>query len=150
MAELSIDLSWQRSTPELAVGQYQTGHDIYFNDNCSIRADAAPDWGGDPESANPEQSLAAALSSCHMMTFLSLAARAQWPVASYLDHAVAALGKTQAGRMAVTEITLRPRVRFDSGFTVTQAELEKMHIKAHKLCFIANSVSSVIKVEPLS
>ena len=149
MADLSIDLNWHRNTPNLAVGEYETGHEISFHDDCSIRADAAPDWGGNADATNPEQSLAAALSSCHMMTFLSLAARASWPVATYFDHASAKLGKLPNGRMAVTDITLTPRVTFDTGFSVTQPELEKMHVKAHKLCFVANSVSARMTVEPV-
>jgi len=150
MTELSIDLNWQRTTPELVLGEYETGHEISFHDDCAIQADAAPDWGGDANATNPEQSLAAALSSCHMMTFLSLAARSKWPVATYYDHAVAELGKNQSGRMAVTKIALSPRVTFDTGFTVAQPELEKMHLKAHKLCFIANSISAAIKVTPVT
>ncbi len=149
MAELSIDLNWYRTTTTMVLGEYETAHDISFNEDCSIRADAAPDWGGDPEAINPEQSLAAALSSCHMMTFLNLAARTKWPVATYHDHALAALGKLPNGRMAVTDITLTPRVTFDSGFTATEAEMEKMHLKAHKLCFVANSISAKISINPI-
>ena len=148
MTELSIDLNWARTTAALKTGEYETSHDISFNGAYAVSADAAPDWGGDPASVNPEQTIAASLSSCHMMTFLSVAARADWPVATYYDHAVAQLGKADNGRMAVTEIKLAPRVTFDTGFRVTPDDLIKMHQKAHKLCFVANSVSAAIKIEP--
>lgn len=150
MTELSIDLCWARTTPALAVNGYNTGHEIVLGGDERLNADAAPDWGGHPKSTNPEQTLAASISSCHMMTFLSLAARADWPVATYFDHAVAELGRNQAGRMAVTEIRLSPRVSFDSGFDVSPAEVERMHHKAHKLCFIANSVLADIKISPVT
>jgi organic hydroperoxide reductase OsmC/OhrA len=148
MTELSIDLWWTRETPELAVESYNTSHEISLGGDDKIHADAAPGWGGNPTATNPEQTLAASISSCHMMTFLSLAARAKWPVAAYFDHAVAELGRNPAGRMAVTEIRLAPRVTFDTGFDVTASDIEKMHYKAHKLCFVANSVLAVIKIEP--
>lgn len=73
----------------LLTGQYANAHSVQFNSDCDIRVDAAPDWVGDPAHTNPEQALASALSSCHMMTFLALAAEAGWPVASYSDHAIA-------------------------------------------------------------
>ena len=81
--------------------------------------DSAPDWGGDPGNTNPEQALASALSSCHMMTFLALAAKAGWPVATYHDYAEAHLGKNPKGQMSVTRIDLHPVVRFDTGFSVS-------------------------------
>jgi len=93
MSDLSIDLHWQRAEAYLKTGAYSAEHTIQYNNRFDILADAAPDWGGDAENTNPEQALAAAVSSCHMMTFLALAAKADWPVASYHDHAVAHLGK---------------------------------------------------------
>ena len=93
MSDLSIELDWQRVEPDLKPGKYSAEHTVRYNDCHELRVDAAPDWGGQPENTNPEQALAAALSSCHMMTFLALAAKAGWPVASYTDHAVAHLAQ---------------------------------------------------------
>ena len=93
MSDLSIELHWQRTTPVFATGSYSNSHIVQMNRLHEIDVDSAPDWGGDPAHTNPEQALASALSSCHMMTFLALAAKAGWPVASYHDYAEAHLGK---------------------------------------------------------
>ena len=93
MSELSIQLKWQLGEGELVQGKYSNSHEITYNDQFQLTADAAPDWGGDVANTNPEQALAASISSCHMMTFLALAAKAKWPVSSYDDKAEAFLGK---------------------------------------------------------
>lgn len=149
MSELSIELSWQRSEPELRSGKFSNQHVVRYNDNHQLDVDAAPDWGGDANSTNPEQSLAAAVSSCHAMTFLALAAKASWPVASFEDYAVAHLGKNPKGQMSVTRIELHPVVRFDDGFTVEQAKLEEMHHRAHRYCFIANTLADSVEINIL-
>ena len=69
MSELSVELSWQRSEPDLRPGKFSNNHTVRYNDSNELQVDAAPDWGGDANSTNPEQALAAAVSSCHMMTF---------------------------------------------------------------------------------
>lgn len=150
MSDLSIDLHWQRVEPELATGRYSNAHTVQYNDSFEVEVDAAPDWGGDRNCTNPEQALAAALSSCHMMTFLALAAKAKWPVASYYDRAVAHLGRNAKGQMSVTRIDLHPFVRFDTGFSVDEAELEQMQQRAHRYCFIANSLASSVEINILS
>jgi organic hydroperoxide reductase OsmC/OhrA len=149
MSDLSIQLHWQRTEPELKTGKYSNAHAVQYNGSHELLVDAAPDWGGDPGHTNPEQALASALSSCHMMTFLALAAKANWPVASYHDHAVAHLGKTASGRMAVTRIDLHPVVRFDTGFSVGEKELEAMQERAHRYCFIANTLAESVEVNIL-
>lgn len=149
MSELSIDLHWHRSEPDLRPNKFSNAHMVRFNDRYEMQADAAPDWGGDAGNINPEQALAAALSSCHMMTFLALAAKAGWPVASFHDHAVAYLGKNQKGQMSVTRIDLHPVVRFDTGFTVESAKLEEMQDRAHRYCFIANTLAENVEINIL-
>ncbi len=147
MSDLSIDLNWQRTSPDLRPGEFSNAHTVRYNDRFELEADAAPDWGGDAGNTNPEQALAAALSSCHMMTFLALAAKAGWPVASYHDHAVAHLGKNPKGQMSVTRIDLHPVVRFDTGFTVEPEKLEQMQQRAHRYCFIANSLADSVETK---
>jgi organic hydroperoxide reductase OsmC/OhrA len=149
MSNLSIQLHWQRVEPALLTGKYSNAHTVRFNDACAVQVDAAPDWGGDPAHTNPEQALASALSSCHMMTFLALAAKAGWPVASYSDHAVAHLGKNPKGQMSVTRIDLHPVVRFDTAFSPSDAELEKMQHRAHRYCFIANTLADSVEINIL-
>lgn len=149
MSDLSIKLDWHRTEPELTFGKYANAHKVVYNDASELTVDAAPDWGGDPINTNPEQALAASLSSCHMMTFLSLVAKAKWPVAAYSDHAVAHLGKNTKGQMSVTRIDLHPVVRFDEGFAVAASELEKMQHRAHRYCFVANTLADNVEVNIL-
>ncbi|MGA8262357.1 MAG: OsmC family protein [Arenicellales bacterium] len=150
MSELSIELRWQRAEPELQTGKYSSAHTVQYNDGHDLIVDAAPDWGGDPGNTNPEQALAAALSSCHMITFLALAARAKWPVASYHDHATAHLGRNSKGRTSVTRIDLHPVVRFDTGFAVDAGELQQMQHRAHRYCFIANALADDVEINIVS
>lgn len=150
MPDPAIELSWRRSEPELGPEGYANRHLLRFTDAHALPADAAPGWGGDPASINPEQSLAASPASCHMMTFLALSAKAGWPVASYSDRAVAHLGKTSRGCMAVTRIGLRPVVRFDTGFGVDVREMAKMQDRAHRHCFIANTLSDDVEIDVLA
>ena len=147
MSELSIQLKWQLGEGELVQGKYSNKHKIAYNDQFQLTADAAPDWGGDVANTNPEQALAASISSCHMMTFLALAAKAKWPVSSYEDKAEAFLGKNSKGQMAVTKIRLNPSVQFSNGFTVSDQEMNEMHDRSHRYCFIANSLSEEVEFE---
>lgn len=149
MSDLSIQLHWHRAEPVLQPGAYSAEHMVQYNSSFDVMADAAPDWGGKPENTNPEQALSSALSSCHMMTFLALAAKAGWPVASYHDHAVAYLGKNPRGQMSVTRIDLHPVIRFDTGFQVSDAEMATMHDRAHRYCFIANTLADSVEINIL-
>ncbi|MCZ7596951.1 MAG: OsmC family protein [Gammaproteobacteria bacterium] len=146
MSELSISLHWQRSAPGVPSGKYSGAHTVRYNDRYEVQVDAAPDWGGDPSCTNPEQALAAAVSSCHMLTFLALTAKAEWPVVKFQDRAVAHLGKNAMGRMCVTRIDLHPVVDFDAGFSVDSAEMNKMQQRAHRFCFIANSLADSVEI----
>jgi hypothetical protein len=83
MSNLAIELHWQRAEPGFQPGKYSAEHLVRYNNTYEVQVDAAPGWGGKPENTNPEQALASALSRCHMMTFLALAAKAGWPVANY-------------------------------------------------------------------
>ena len=149
MSDLSIELHWHRAGPAFQPGKYSAEHTVRYNNSHEVQVDAAPDWGGQPENTNPEQALASALSSCHMMTFLALAAKASWPVASYHDYAVAHLGKNAKGQMSVTRIDLHPVVRFDTGFTVEDKTLEEMQDRAHRYCFIANTLADSVEINIL-
>ena len=146
MTKISINLKWSLNGRELSPGKYSNKHQIEFNNEIIINGDAAPDWNGNKQNSNPEQALAAALSSCHMMTFLALAAKMNWPVSEYTDNAIATLGKNSKGQMTVTQLELNPKVAFDNKFTVDPNEMKKMQDRAHRYCFIANSLSNDVKV----
>ena len=149
MSDLAIALHWHRASPVLQIGNYSNEHTVQYNNRYDLLVDSAPDWGGNPDNTNPEQALASALSSCHMMTFLALAAKAGWPVASYHDYAEAHLGKNPKGQMSVTRIDLHPVVRFDTGFSVSTEELAQMQDRAHRYCFIANTLADSVEINIL-
>ena len=146
MPKISIDLSWKLGDGKMTPGNYSNQHQIIFTPNIKITGDSAPDWRGNELNSNPEQTLAASLSSCHMMTFLALAAKMNWPVLSYTDNAIATLGKNSKGLMSVTKLELNPLVTFSDKFRVNPSEMKKMQDRAHRYCFIANSLSEEVKV----
>ena len=146
MSKISIDLSWKLGEGKMTPGNYSNQHQITFTPNIKITGDSAPDWRGNELNSNPEQTLAASLSSCHMMTFLALAAKMNWPVLSYTDNAIATLGKNSKGLMSVTKLELNPLVTFSDKFRVNPDEMKKMQDRAHRYCFIANSLSEEVKV----
>ena len=146
MTKISIDLSWKLGEGKMTPGNYSNQHQITFTPNIKITGDSAPDWRGNELNSNPEQTLVASLSSCHMMTFLALAAKMNWPVLSYTDNAIATLGKNSKGLMSVTKLELNPLVTFSDKFKVNPDEMKKMQDRAHRYCFIANSLSEEVKV----
>tara|TARA_B100000902_G_C26991017_1_gene755036 strand:+ start:32 stop:481 length:450 start_codon:yes stop_codon:yes gene_type:complete len=146
MAKISIDLLWKLGDGKMTPGNYSNQHQITFTPNIKITGDSAPDWKGNELNSNPEQTLAASLSSCHMMTFLALAAKMNWPVISYSDNAIATLGKNSLGKMSVTKLELNPIVKFADKFNVNSDEMKKIQDRAHRYCFIANSLSEEVKV----
>ena len=146
MSEISIGLSWQLGNGEMTPDNYSNVHEIIFTPKVKITADSAPDWRGNEINSNPEQTLAASLSSCHMMTFLALAAKMKWPVISYRDKAIATLGKNSKGQMSVVKLELNPKVEFSNKFIVDANEMKEVQDRAHRYCFIANSLSKEVKV----
>ena len=146
MSKISIDLKWNLEEGEMTPNNYSNKHQITFTPKIKITGDSAPDWRGDKLNCNPEQTLAASLSSCHMMTFLALAAKMNWPVLSYKDRAIATLGKNSKGLMSVIKIQLTPKVEFSKNFTIEPNEMKKIQDRAHRYCFIANSLSDEVKV----
>ena len=147
MSKISIDLIWKLEGGDMSPGKYSNEHEIIFTPNTKIVADSAPDWRGNELNTNPEQTLAASLSSCHMMTFLALAAKMKWPVKTYKDTAIATLGKNIKGLMSVTKIELNPKVDFSNGFSVDVSKMREVQDRAHRYCFISNSLSNEVKVK---
>ena len=95
---------------------------------------------------NPEEGLVAALSSCHMLVFLAIAAKRKLALDTYSDDAVGVLEKNADGKLAITRVTLRPRIVWSAGVAVSAEDLAKMHHDAHEGCFIANSVKTEVSV----
>jgi organic hydroperoxide reductase OsmC/OhrA len=101
----------------------------------------------DPSAVDPEEALVAALSSCHMLFFLWLAARRGFAVVSYEDAAVGIMRKEADGREWLAQVTLRPDVVFDGPRRPSRADVAALHHESHNRCYIANSVKSEVLVE---
>ena len=142
-----IEIIWDLGDQELSPGKYLTDHKVILNENLTINGGSSPDYGGSVSNINPEQKLAAAVSSCFMMTFLALAAKMKWPVKNYKDKAISYLGKNNEGRMYVNKIELNPQIIFDNDFTISDDEMHKMKERSHKYCFIANSLSKDVEIK---
>ena len=143
----SIEIIWDLGDQELSPGKYLTDHKVILNENLTIDGGSSPDYGGSVSNINPEQKLAAAVSSCFMMTFLALAAKMKWPVKNYKDKAISYLGKNNEGRIYVNKIELNPQIIFDNDFTISDDEMHKMKERSHKYCFIANSLSKDVEIK---
>ena len=143
----SIEIIWDLGDQELSPGKYLTDHKVILNENLTVDGGSSPDYGGSVSNINPEQKLAAAVSSCFMMTFLALAAKMKWPVKNYKDKAISYLGKNNEGRMYVNKIELNPQIIFDNDFTISDDEMHKMKERSHKYCFIANSLSKDVEIK---
>src|SRR5579864_6106041 len=139
---------WRRTSDTFAYDAYNRGHEWRFRET-TVPASAAPDFRGDAARLNPEEAFVAALSSCHMLTFLAVAAKRKFIPDSYLDDAVGYLEKNSQGRLAVTRVVLRPRIVWAQGISVSEEDLNKLHHQAHEGCFIANSVTTDVRVEPV-
>jgi len=112
-----------------------------------MTASAAPAYLGDPKNVDPEEAFVASLSSCHMLTFLAIACKQKFVLDEYVDDAIGQMEKNAEGKMAITKVTLRPKLKWSGDKQPTAEELDKIHHAAHDNCFIANSVKTEVTVE---
>lgn len=142
---------WSRQGAPFTDGRYSRGHVWTFDGGVTVPASASPHVVPLPMSVeaavDPEEAFVAALSSCHMLWFLSLAAKHGWIVETYEDDARGTLAKNAEGRLAITEVQLRPRVVFGA-VTPPASEQLALHEAAHHACFLASSVKSEVRVTP--
>src|SRR5205823_7504971 len=113
-----------------------------------LTASAAPAYLGDPKQVDPEEAFVASLSSCHMLTFLAIACKKKFVLDEYLDEAIGHMEKNAEGKLAITRVVLRQRLKFSGDKQPTASEIEEINHAAHDQCFIANSVNTEIAVEP--
>jgi organic hydroperoxide reductase OsmC/OhrA len=148
MTEHRARITWTRNTPDFTYDSYDRGHEWRFPGGVTVPASSSPEFRGRPERVNPEEAFVAALSSCHLLSFLAIAARRRLTVDGYSDDAVGHMSKNPQGRLAVTSVILRPHVTWASGTAVSREDLDKLHHLSHQECFIANSVKTDVSVEP--
>ena len=145
MSEHRIHLDWNRGEAPFTYESYPRNHQVRFKDGVAVTISSAAAYRGDPAHADPEDLLVAALSSCHMLSFLAVCAKKRLTVESYRDDAVGFL-ENDGGKWWVTRVILRPHVVFAAapdGETIAH-----IHHLAHEACFIANSVKTDVRVEP--
>jgi organic hydroperoxide reductase OsmC/OhrA len=141
------EISWSRDGRDFTYRDYSRDHEWRFESGVVVPGSANPAYLGSPERVDPEEAFVAALSSCHMLTFLAIAAKKRLVVDEYVDRAVGYMEKNEAGRMAITRVVLEPEIGWGSEPPDTRT-LEQMHHLAHEECFIANSVITEVIVAP--
>jgi len=152
MSEYFAKVVWHRGDDEKFLdNEYSRGHKWKFDGGANIPASSSPHIVPLPYSVeanvDPEEAFVASLSSCHMLFFLSIAAKRKFVIDRYMDNAVGIMEKDADGKMSMTKIALRPVIEFAGEKRPTIEQLEKMHHRSHELCFLANSVKTEIVIE---
>ena len=149
MSEYKAALRWQHTSGDFAAKTFSRDHTVTFPGGITIDASSAPAFQGNPAFVNPEEAFVASLASCHMLTFLAIAAFKGFAVEAYSDDAVGVLARNDDRTIAMTRVTLHPRVIFGGAKLPSEEDLRKLHESAHRKCFIANSVKTEVVVEPV-
>jgi organic hydroperoxide reductase OsmC/OhrA len=153
MAEYIAQVIWTRSesSGDFLAQRYSRAHLLRFDGGAEWSGSSSPHVVPQPFSdtaaVDPEEAFVAALSSCHMLWFLSIAAQRRFCVERYVDDAVGLMGKGANGKPCMTVVTLRPAVLF-TGSAPTHEQLMQLHHDAHDECFIANSVKTEVRCQP--
>lgn len=148
MSSHIVNLSWNRSTKDFNYKTFNRTHNVVFPGGETIKVTSAPEFLGDPSLTNPEELFVTAITSCFMLTFLSITANKGFIINSYVDQAEGILSKNSEGKMAITEVTLHPEIVFQEDKKPDETTLRQLLEKAHANCFIANSVKTNIRIKP--
>ena len=152
MTAYTATIRWARTAEgEFLKGQYSRAHSWEFDGGLTVPASPSPHivpapW-NDPNGVDPEEAFVASLSSCHMLFFVDFARRAEFVVDSYTDEAEGVLEKRADGKMWMSRVTLHPQVTW-GGDPPGEAAVADLHHRAHEACFIANSVTTEVTVQP--
>jgi organic hydroperoxide reductase OsmC/OhrA len=151
--EYTATVAWKRPDGEAFTDlKFSRGHQWSFDGGVTVPGSSSPLSVKVPysraDAVDPEEALVAALSSCHMLTFLFFAAKGGYVVDSYVDDAVGVMTKNERGKLFVSKTTLRPRIAFAGAKQPSAAELDQLHHHAHEECYIANSVLTEVVIEP--
>ena len=153
MAHYTAEILWLRGEQPFVDNRYSRRHTLRFDGGVEVPGSSSPHVVplpmSDASAVDPEEAFVASLSSCHMLWFLAIAAKRRFCVDRYFDAAVGTMGRNAEGREAMLTVTLRPEVLFSGEHLPTREELADMHHKAHDECFIANSVKTEVRCEPV-
>lgn len=150
VSEHKAKIIWNKSGPDFVKGRYSREHTWEFDGGLSVPASPSPSAVPapycNPDNVDPEEAFVAAISSCHMLTFLYLAAKAGFHIDAYEDDAVGVLTKNAKGVPWISRVTLNPQISFGGQKLPTADDLRALHHGAHDQCFIANSVLTEVLV----
>ena len=153
MSHHTAEVLWLRNEGDFLGNRYSRRHLLRFDGGLEVAGSASPHVVplplSDASALDPEEAFVASLSSCHMLWFLSLAAQRRFCVERYFDAAIGVMEKNADGKMAMTVVMLKPDVTFSGERQPTRAELDALHHEAHENCFIANSVKTELRCEPV-
>ena len=153
MAQYSAEVSWNRNGQDFLGNRYSRRHLLRFDGGAEVAGSSSPHVVplpySDASAVDPEEAFVASLASCHMLWFLSIAARRKFCIDAYTDNAVGVMEKNAQGKLAMTVVTLRPSITFSGDKLPTKAQIEELHHQAHEECFIANSVKTEVRCEPV-
>lgn len=152
MSEYVAVVAWERRHARFVDGRYSRAHRWEFDGGTVVPASSSPLVVpvplSDSSAVDPEEAFVASLASCHMLWFLSLAAKRGYCVETYRDRALGVMDRGANGRLAITAVTLHPHTVFGSGTVPTPEVVAAMHVAAHGECFIANSVTTRLTTIP--
>ena len=150
MSEHKAIINWKRTSPDFLAGKYSREHTWSFDGGVTVPASPSPSVVpvpySNPAHVDPEEAFVAAVSSCHMLTYLYLACQQGFQVDSYHDEAIGVMAKNEKGVPWVSSVTLHPRIIYSGDKLPTPADEERLHHMAHEQCFIANSIRTKVTV----
>jgi len=153
MSEYHAEVVWTRGDADFLDNRYSRRHRWRFDGGLEVAGSSSPQViplpMSDPAAVDPEEAFVASLASCHMLWFLSIAAKYRFRVDRYRDVASGIMQKNEKGRMFISVVTLRPEVSFSGTHQPTPEQFEQMHEQAHDECYIANSVRTEVRCEPV-
>lgn len=148
--EYRANVRWERGDAAFSDNRYSRGHVWMFDGGIEVPGSSSPSVVPMPlsreDAVDPEEAFVAALSSCHMLTFLAIAAKKRYVVDSYEDHAIGVMTKNERGKLFVSKVTLDPHIAFSGEKRPAPDEIADMHRLSHQECFIANSVLTEVVV----
>lgn len=153
MSKHTAEVVWARGEQSFLDNRYSRKHIWRFDGGAEVPGSSSPHVMplpfSDAAAVDPEEAFVASLSSCHMLWFLSIAVRRGFRVDHYRDAAEGVMGKNAQGKSAITVVTLKPCAVFSGDRLPSPEEIGRMHDQAHEECFIANSVRTDVRCEPV-
>ncbi len=153
MTHYSAEVLWHRGTDDFLANRYSRRHLLRFDGGLEVPGSSSPHVVplpySDAAALDPEEAFVASLASCHMLWFLSIAGKRGFCVDSYHDAATGVMAKNADGKLAMTIVTLKPDAKFSGERLPSPEQLDQLHHEAHEACFIASSVKTDVRCEPV-